>query len=59
LLSESKVVIMGYMCSPIGEGKKYVQILAEKPVGNQVAGRSRKWEDIRINLRGTSCQKGR
>jgi hypothetical protein len=33
--------------------------LAGNSGGNQVAGRARKLEIIRINLRGTSCQKGR
>jgi hypothetical protein len=50
---------MGWMCSPGGEGKIYVQILAGNPVGNQVTGRPRKWEDIEVNLRETNCQKGR
>jgi hypothetical protein len=33
--------------------------LAGNSVGNQVAGRPRQLEIIRINLKGTSCQKGR
>jgi hypothetical protein len=47
------------MCSSSGKGKKYVQILAGNPVGDQVTGRPRKWEDIKVNLRETKCQKGR
>jgi hypothetical protein len=52
--------MMGWTCGSSGEGKKYVQILAGNPGGNQVTGKPRKcWEDINVNLWETSWQKGR